>query len=121
MSLLESITDNFSEERIIGRGGFADVYKGLLQNGPVAVKKLKLQVSSEDMVPVLEEKFYQEICSLMMAKHKNVVRFLGYCADAQGKVYNIAGKNIVGEERQRFLCFEFLPGSLDKHISGMFL
>nr|CAB3489193.1 unnamed protein product [Digitaria exilis] len=91
----------------------------LLQNGPVAVKKLKLQVSSEDMVPVLEEKFYQEICSLMMAKHKNVVRFLGYCADAQGKVYNIAGKNIVGEERQRFLCFEFLPGCLDKHISGM--
>ncbi|KAF8641936.1 hypothetical protein HU200_067649 [Digitaria exilis] len=118
MSLLESITDNFSEERIIGRGGFADVYKALLQNGPVAVKKLKLQVSSEDMVPVLEEKFYQEICSLMMAKHKNVVRFLGYCADAQGKVYNIAGKNIVGEERQRFLCFEFLPGCLDKHISG---
>ncbi|KAF8641898.1 hypothetical protein HU200_067608 [Digitaria exilis] len=110
ITFLQSITDNFSEERIIGSGGFADVYK-------VAVKKLKQEVSSENMALVLEEKFEQELYSLMMAKHKNIVRFLGYCVDGQGEVYDFAGKNVLGEERQRFLCFEFVPGgSLDKYI-----
>nr|CAB3489151.1 unnamed protein product [Digitaria exilis] len=122
ITFLQSITDNFSEERIIGSGGFADVYKGQLQHCPVAVKKLKQEVSSENMALVLEEKFEQELYSLMMAKHKNIVRFLGYCVDGQGEVYDFAGKNVLGEERQRFLCFEFVPGgSLDKYIRGKFL
>ncbi|KAF8664752.1 hypothetical protein HU200_054474 [Digitaria exilis] len=113
ISLLQSITDNFSEERIIGTGGFADVYKGA-----VAVKKLKREVSSEEAALVSERKFNEEVFSLMKAKHKNIVRFLGYCADTQGEVCNVDGKNIMGEERHRFLCFEFLlGGSLDKYIS----
>ncbi|GJN07308.1 hypothetical protein PR202_ga25128 [Eleusine coracana subsp. coracana] len=54
----------------------------------------------------------------MRVKHKNIVRFLGYCSDIQGRVWNLDGKNIMAEERQRFLCFEFLPkGGLDKYIS----
>ncbi|KAF8701224.1 hypothetical protein HU200_033709 [Digitaria exilis] len=112
ISLLESITDNFSEKRIIGRGGFAEVYQ-------VAVKKLMLQVSNEKMALLLEEKFNQEVvCSLNMAKHKHIVRFLGYCADTQGELYNVAGKHIMGDQRQRFLCFEFLPkGNLVEYIS----
>ncbi|OEL18921.1 Cysteine-rich receptor-like protein kinase 7 [Dichanthelium oligosanthes] len=40
LSLLKCITDNFSDNLEIGRGGFAVVYKGLLGNVPVAVKKL---------------------------------------------------------------------------------
>lgn len=82
------------------------------------MKKLKLS----EMVDVHETKFIQEVDSLMKVKHKNIVRFLGYCSDTQGKMLKHKGKNTMVEERQRFLCFEFLPeGSLDKHISGMFL
>jgi coatomer subunit beta' len=66
-----------------------------------------------------EKKFNQEFESLMRVKHKNIVRFLGYCADTQGKVCKFEGKNVMAEERQRLLCFEFMPkGSLDKYIKG---
>ena len=53
-----------------------------------------------------EKKFNQEVESLMRVKHKNIVRFLGYCADTQGKVCKWEGKNVMAEERQRLLCFE---------------
>nr|CAB3493836.1 unnamed protein product [Digitaria exilis] len=116
LTLLKSITNNFSVDLEIGTGGFAVVYKGLLQNGTVAVKKLT------QTLEVHETKFHQELDSLMRVKHKNIVRFLGYCADTQGKVWKLGSKNVMAEERQRFLCFEFLPqGSLDKYISGKFI
>ncbi|KAK3119799.1 hypothetical protein QOZ80_9AG0675410 [Eleusine coracana subsp. coracana] len=112
LPLLTSITNNFSNDRQIGSGGFAVVYKGLLRNGIVAVKKLT------QTLDVHETKFHQEVDSLMRVKHKNIVRFLGYCSDTQGKVWKLGRKNVMAEERQRFLCFEFLPkGSLDKKIS----
>jgi coatomer subunit beta' len=72
-------------------------------------------------IEVDERNFIQEIDSLMRVKHKNIVRFLGYCADTQGRVWKYEGKNVMAEERQRLLCFEFVPeGSLDKYISGMY-
>ncbi|TVU25881.1 hypothetical protein EJB05_28398 [Eragrostis curvula] len=115
LSLLKSITNNFSDDLQIGSGGFAVVYKGLLQNGIVAVKKLT------QTFDLHETKFHQEVDSLMRVCHKNIVRFMGYCSDTQGKVWKLQGKNVMAEERQRFLCFEFLPeGSLDKYISGKF-
>uniref|UniRef100_A0A453HHB6 Protein kinase domain-containing protein n=2 Tax=Aegilops tauschii subsp. strangulata TaxID=200361 RepID=A0A453HHB6_AEGTS len=41
LSLLEDISNGFSDEREIGRGGYAVVYKGMLENGAiVAVKRL---------------------------------------------------------------------------------
>lgn len=87
--------------------------QGLLQKGTVAVKKLS------QTFEVDEKKFNQEFESLMRVKHKNIVRFLGYCADTQGKVCKFEGKNVMAEERQRLLCFEFMPkGSLDKYIKG---
>ncbi|GJN06947.1 hypothetical protein PR202_ga24727 [Eleusine coracana subsp. coracana] len=90
--------------------------QGLLRNGIVAVKKLT------QTLDVHETKFHQEVDSLMRVKHKNIVRFLGYCSDTQGKVWKLGRKNVMAEERQRFLCFEFLPkGSLDKKISGKIL
>ncbi|RLM69801.1 hypothetical protein C2845_PM17G02240 [Panicum miliaceum] len=59
--LLESITNNFSDDQKIGSGGFADVYKGLFQNSIVAVKKLKLSARVE----LDETKFNKEVNSLM--------------------------------------------------------
>jgi serine/threonine protein kinase len=71
---------------------------------------------------VHEKEFNQEVDSLMRVKHTNIVRFLGYCADTQGKVWKYEGKNVMAEDRQRLLCFEFMPnGSLENYITGKFL
>jgi len=112
LSLLKAITNNFSDDQKIGSGGFSAVYKGQLPNCAVAVKKLS------EALDIDEKKFNQEVDSLMRVKHKNIVRFLGYCADTQGKVWRHEGRNVMADVRQRLLCFEFLPkGSLDKYIT----
>jgi hypothetical protein len=90
--------------------------QGILQSGTVAVKRLSLALDMD------ENNFNQEVSSLIRVKHKNIVRFLGYCADTQGKVEKYMGKMVIADVRQRLLCFAFMPnGSLDKHINGMFL
>ncbi|GJN28260.1 hypothetical protein PR202_gb16365 [Eleusine coracana subsp. coracana] len=62
----------------------------------------------------------KEADCLTRLKHNNIVRSLGYCADAQGEMLNFEGKMVIIEERQRLLCFEYLPkGRLDKYISGI--
>jgi serine/threonine protein kinase len=82
----------------------------------VAVKKLSQTLDMH------EKKFNQEVACLMRVRHKNIVRFLGYCADTQGKMWNHEGKVIMADIRQRLLCFEFMPnGSLDMHVTGMFI
>ncbi|KAK3118443.1 hypothetical protein QOZ80_9BG0699170 [Eleusine coracana subsp. coracana] len=116
ISLLKSITNNFSDDQQIGSGGFAVIYKGTLQNGVVAVKKLSKTLD------VHEANFLREVDSMLRVKHKNIVRFLRYCSDTQGIMQKFKEKNVMAEERQRFLCFEFVPqGSLDKYISGKFI
>lgn len=68
-----------------------------------------------------DTKFVKEANYLIRVKHKNIVRYLGYCADTQGRIWNCEEQMVIAEKRQRLLCFEFLPNrSLDKHISGTF-
>uniref|UniRef100_A0ACD5V9J0 Uncharacterized protein n=1 Tax=Avena sativa TaxID=4498 RepID=A0ACD5V9J0_AVESA len=105
--LLRSITDNFSNE--IGRGGFGIVYQGVLRNGDVAVKKLL------NLHALPEKKFLEEIMCLKKAKHKNIVRFLGYCSETQGELLEFNGKIVLGEAQQKLLCFEYVPNGNIKH------
>jgi len=113
ISLLKSITDNFADALKIGCGGFAVVYKGLLKNGSiVAVKKLSNSICMD------ENKYNQEVSCLMRVKHRNVVRFLGYCADTQGKMSDYGGKFVMADVRERLLCFEYVPnGTLKDYIT----
>ncbi|KAM0930492.1 hypothetical protein ACQ4PT_000938 [Festuca glaucescens] len=112
LSLLEDITNRFSLDQQIGSGGFAVVYKGVVGKGMVAVKKL---VNTFD---IHENKFHEEVKCLIKAKHKNIVRFLGYCADTQGKMENYEGMLVMADQRNWLLCFEYLHnGTLDKHIT----
>ncbi|XBI74742.1 hypothetical protein VPH35_068219 [Triticum aestivum] len=112
-SLLQDITNHFSVDHQIGSGGFAVVYKGVVGKCMVAVKKL----SNTFAVP--ENKFHEEVRNLIKAKHKNIVRFLGYCADMQGKMEEYEGNLVMADQRNWLLCFEYVCNrSLDKHISG---
>uniref|UniRef100_A0ACD5TD16 Uncharacterized protein n=1 Tax=Avena sativa TaxID=4498 RepID=A0ACD5TD16_AVESA len=112
LSLLQDITNSFSDDRQIGRGGFAVVYKGMVGHGMVAVKKLTKTFLLK------EEQFHREVQCLEKANHKNIVRFLGYCAETQGKIAKNEGKFVMADTRNWLLCFEFVPnGSLDKYIT----
>ncbi|CAM0942726.1 unnamed protein product [Alopecurus aequalis] len=111
LSLLEDITSRFSYDLEIGRGGFAVVYKGILGNGTVAVKRLYNDQMDEKI-------FHREIKCLMQVKHKNAVRFLGYCADRQGNMARWDGEYVMADVHKRLLVFEYIPkGSIYKYIT----
>jgi hypothetical protein len=88
--------------------------QGMVGKGMVAVKKLS------NTFGLHENKFHEEVKCLINAKHKNIVRFLGYCAETQGKMQKFEGEDVMAEQRNWLLCFEYVcNGSLDTHITGM--
>ncbi|KAL8264794.1 hypothetical protein R6Q59_022924 [Mikania micrantha] len=72
---LKVATDNFSNNNILGRGGFGKVYKGRLADGGlVAVKRLR-----EDRTRGGELQFQTEVEMISMALHRNLLRLQGFC------------------------------------------
>ncbi|EMS49145.1 Cysteine-rich receptor-like protein kinase 26 [Triticum urartu] len=114
LALLDNITAHFSKEREIGHGGFATVYKGILSNGNVSVKRIRSNHTID------EKLFYREVNSLMATNHPNIVRFVGFCASTDQIAIEKEGSRelIYAEIRERLLCFEYISnGSLQKFIS----
>ena len=72
---------------------------------------------------ITEETFYREVDNLMEVKHKNMVHFLGFCANTEDipvKDPELEEKYVYAEQRERLLCFEYISnGSLDRYLSGM--
>ncbi|KAL6596970.1 hypothetical protein ACP70R_047104 [Stipagrostis hirtigluma subsp. patula] len=111
---LKKITNKFDKKNEIGRGTYGIVYKGTMPNGQeVAVKKL------HDKSTVLDdEQLKIEFQNLLMVRHENIIKIVGYCYDKE-KVYpELNGIRIEAVRIHRALCFEYLPlGSLEEHLS----
>ncbi|CAA3020740.1 L-type lectin-domain containing receptor kinase -like [Olea europaea subsp. europaea] len=90
-------TDNFSGEKMLGKGGFGAVYLGFLRdsNSYIAVKRV-----SRDSKQGPRE-YASEIKIISRLRHRNLVQLLGWCH----------------EQRELQLVYEFMPnGSLDFHL-----
>ncbi|KAJ7971458.1 Kinase family protein [Quillaja saponaria] len=75
---LQKATNGFSKDRVLGSGGFGEVYKGELKEGSiVAVKRAKVgDIKSTQQV-------LNEVEILSQVNHKNLVRLLGCCVEAE--------------------------------------
>ncbi|XP_020582855.1 receptor protein kinase TMK1 [Phalaenopsis equestris] len=98
IQVLRNVTNNFSEENILGRGGFGTVYKGELHDGTkIAVKRMESGVMGTKGL----NEFKSEIAVLTKVRHRNLVSLLGYCLDGT----------------ERLLVYEYMPqGTLSRHL-----
>lgn len=73
-SQLQAATNNFSNENMIGKGGYAEVYKGVLKNGQiVAVKQL-----TRGPIDERTASFLSELGVMAHVNHKNTAKLIGY-------------------------------------------
>ncbi|XP_016446839.1 wall-associated receptor kinase-like 20 [Nicotiana tabacum] len=95
---IRKATNNFSRDRLLGAGGYGEVYKGVLDDGTdVAVKCAKLgNTKGTDQV-------LNEVRILCQVNHKCLLRILGCCVELE----------------QPLLVYEYVPnGTLSDHLQG---
>nr|KYP37745.1 Cysteine-rich receptor-like protein kinase 25 [Cajanus cajan] len=81
LDVIEAATNNFSNDNKIGKGGFGEVYKGVLLDGrQIAVKRL----SKSSKQGTIE--FKNEVLLIAKLQHRNLVAFIGFCLEQQDKI-----------------------------------
>ncbi|ERN07982.1 hypothetical protein AMTR_s00012p00253570 [Amborella trichopoda] len=94
---LYTATKGFKAERLIGCGGFGEVYRGVLPNSDLEVAVKRVQHESEQRL----REFLSEIQSIGRLRHRNLVQLYGWCR-----------KNC-----QLLLVYDYMRnGSLDKYL-----
>ncbi|KAE9464005.1 hypothetical protein C3L33_04075, partial [Rhododendron williamsianum] len=101
---IRQATKNFNRDNIIGRGGYGNVYKGVLEDGSeVAMKRFKNCSESGDAT------FAHEVEVIASVRHVNLVALRGYCT---------ATTPLEGHQRI-IVCDLMRNGSLHDHLFGM--
>ncbi|KAF8055052.1 hypothetical protein N665_1304s0005 [Sinapis alba] len=74
---IQTATNGFSRENLIGEGGYAEVYKGQMADGQiVAIKKLT-RGSAEEMTM----DYLSELGIIVHVDHPNIAKLIGYCVE----------------------------------------
>ncbi|XWS11182.1 hypothetical protein CRYUN_Cryun38cG0061900 [Craigia yunnanensis] len=90
-------TNNFSDDRKLGQGGFGAVYKGHLTELDIDVAVKKFSRGSKQR----KTDYIAEMTIVSRLRHRNLVQLIGWCHD----------------RGQFLLVYEFMPnGSLDSHL-----
>ncbi|CAA7399539.1 unnamed protein product [Spirodela intermedia] len=96
-SELAQATRNFAPEEKLGRGGFGDVYRGIL-NQPKMVVAIK-RVAKDSRQG--KKEYVAEVKVISRVRHRNLVQLVGWCH----------------EKGELLLAYEYMPnGSLDAHL-----
>ncbi|KAK6243158.1 hypothetical protein QUC31_009567 [Theobroma cacao] len=91
---IKRATKNFSRENIVGKGGYGNVYKGILEDGSeVALKRFKNCSAAGDAT------FAHEVEVIASISHVNLVAFRGYCTatvpmEEEGRVFDVIDENM---------------------------
>ncbi|KAF7076580.1 hypothetical protein CFC21_081210 [Triticum aestivum] len=96
---LAAVTDNFSDDRALGRGGFGSVYRGFMSdmNREVAIKRVS-ETSRQGW-----KEFVSEVRIISRLRHRNLVQLIGWCHGGD----------------QLLLVYDLMHnGSLDTHLYG---
>ncbi|XP_008803599.1 probable receptor-like serine/threonine-protein kinase At5g57670 [Phoenix dactylifera] len=75
---IHKATDGFHQDNLVGRGGYAEVYRGLLEDGQVIAVKRLTRASTDEQK---EKDFLQELGTIGHVRHPNVSSLLGCCID----------------------------------------
>ncbi|CAO2832654.1 unnamed protein product [Amaranthus hypochondriacus] len=102
---IKQATNKFHRDNLIGKGGYGNVYKGVLPNGcEIAIKRFKNCSAAGDA------SFTHEVEVIASIRHVNLVELRGYC---------VATTNLEGHQRL-IVCDLMHNGSLHDHLFGDF-
>ncbi|CAI7837878.1 unnamed protein product, partial [Closterium sp. NIES-53] len=93
-----SATNNWSEDNVLGKGGFGVVYKGRSPQGQLwAIKRSTIMTND----------FETEVRAMASLHHVHLVRLLGFCLD----------QNVETGKQEQILVYEFMANrDLEYHI-----